>query len=588
MNFLYALCTSVVMYFTLFSCSRASQHSVTSRVTDRDSLPHHGRCEPITIPFCMDIKYNETIMPNLLNHQKQEDAGLEVHQFFPLVKVKCSHDLQFFLCSIYAPVCTILDRAIPPCRSLCLSARHGCEELMNKFGFPWPEDLDCAKFPEAGGPDICVGENNTSGANSGSRPSSMPNQPIHTGVGYPPGYRPNLASRPSDLMPSLPHIPPEGAKDFGFICPVQFKVPKGMDYSLKVVDKIEKDCGAPCDGMFFTEEQRRFARIWVGVWSVLCAASCLFTVLTFMIDTDRFRYPERPIIFLSLCYLMVASAYVVGFGSGDSISCRRPFPPPVQLPHLQMASSITQGTKDEMCTIIFMVLYFFSMASSIWWVVLTLTWFLAAGLKWGHEAIEANSQYFHLAAWAVPAVKTITILATGKVEGDILTGVCYVGLWNVDTLRIFVLIPLLIYLALGTIFLLAGFVSLFRIRTVMKHDGTKTDKLEKLMIRIGVFSVLYTVPALIVLACLFYEQAYFDYWMVTWHMEMCMRHLYSIPCPLSREVGRKPDFEVFMIKYLMALIVGITSSFWIWSGKTFNSWKEFFHRLRGRRVEAYV
>jgi len=48
---------------------------------------HHGRCEPITIPLCKDIQYNETIMPNLLNHQKQEDAGLEVHQFYPLVKV---------------------------------------------------------------------------------------------------------------------------------------------------------------------------------------------------------------------------------------------------------------------------------------------------------------------------------------------------------------------------------------------------------------------------------------------------------------------------------------------------------------------
>lgn len=67
------------------------------------------------------------------------------------------------------------------------------------------------------------------------------------------------------------------------------------------------------------------------------------------------------------------------------------------------------------------------------------------------------------------------------------------GLWNVEMLRSFVLAPLLVYLALGTVFLLAGFVSLFRIRTVMKHDGTKTDKLEKLMIRIGVFSVLYTV-----------------------------------------------------------------------------------------------
>lgn len=59
-----------------------------SRLGDQGALPpHHGRCEPITIPLCKDIQYNETIMPNLLNHQKQEDAGLEVHQFYPLVKV---------------------------------------------------------------------------------------------------------------------------------------------------------------------------------------------------------------------------------------------------------------------------------------------------------------------------------------------------------------------------------------------------------------------------------------------------------------------------------------------------------------------
>ena len=34
----------------------------------------------------------------------------------------------------------------------------------------------------------------------------------------------------------------------------------------------------------------------------------------------------------------------------------------------------------------------------------------------------------------------------------------------------------------------------------------KTEKYEKLMIRIGVFSVLYTVPAVFVIACYFYEQ----------------------------------------------------------------------------------
>lgn len=150
--------------------------SVSSTISDRDSLPHHGRCEAITIPLCKDILYNETIFPNLLNHQKQEDAGLEVHQFYPLVKVKCSPDLQIFLCSVYAPVCTVLDKPIPPCRSLCLSARSGCEGLMNKFGFQWPESLECSRYPEAGGGgELCVGENNTSsgtnhGGNDGYRP----------------------------------------------------------------------------------------------------------------------------------------------------------------------------------------------------------------------------------------------------------------------------------------------------------------------------------------------------------------------------------------------------------------------------------
>ncbi|XP_066587207.1 frizzled-7-B [Prorops nasuta] len=545
----------------------------------------NGRCEPITINLCMNIPYNETVMPNLLNHQKQEDAGQQIHQFAPLIKVKCSPDLRFFLCTMYAPVCTILKRAIPPCKSLCESARAGCEEVMNSFGYEWPENLECSKLPENGGEELCVGTNKTTSLES-SPPQYPPRMPVAE-------FQPQPGWTPGPKSPYGGGFM-LGARDFGFVCPMHFKVPPDLGYSLKVGDKIERNCGAPCDGMFFSERERKFSRVWVGTWASVCAASCFFTFLTFLIDTDRFRYPERPIIFLSVCYLMVALVYVVGWAAGNSISCRDPFPPPLDM-RIQMASTITQGTKHELCTVLFMVLYFFGMASSIWWVILTLTWFLAAGLKWGHEAIEANSQYFHLAAWAAPAIKTVTILAMGKVEGDILSGVCYVGLWNVEALRGFVLAPLCVYLVLGTVFLLAGFVSLFRIRTVMKHDGTKTDKLEKLMIRIGIFSVLYTVPALIVIACLFYEQAYFDQWMLTWNMDMCSRagpqSLYSMPCPVgerTRDLGRRPEFEVFMIKYLMAMIVGITSSFWVWSSKTLTSWRQFFHHIQGRRAEAYV
>ncbi|XP_034749964.1 frizzled-2 [Etheostoma cragini] len=516
-------------------------------------VPEHGFCQPISIPLCTDIAYNQTIMPNLVGHYNQEDAGLEVHQFYPLVKVQCSPELKFFLCSMYAPVCTVLEKAIPPCRSICERAKQGCEALMNKFGFQWPDRLRCENFPVLGDGQICVGQNDSS-------PATV--IPITQVRGT------------QDFTTAPPHR--------SFRCPNVLKVPTYLNY--KFLE--EKDCAAPCEpsrsggNMFFSDKEIHFSRIWILVWSVLCCASTLFTVTTYLVDMQRFRYPERPIIFLSGCYTMVSIAYIAGYFLGDKVVCNDSFSP-------EGYRTLVQGTKKEGCTILFMMLYFFSMASSIWWVILSLTWFLAAGMKWGHEAIEAHSQYFHLAAWAVPAAKTISILAIGQIEGDVLSGVCFVSLSSLAPLRGFVLAPLFIYLFIGTSFLLAGFVSLFRIRTIMKHDGTKTEKLERLMVRIGVFSVLYTVPATIVIACVFYEQAFRPHWERSWVSQNC-RSL-AIPCPMQTGPRMTPDFTVYMIKYLMTLIVGITSGFWIWSGKTLHSWHKFYTRLtNGKHGETTV
>ncbi|XP_061188989.1 frizzled-1-like [Saccostrea echinata] len=548
--------------------------SVCFIVNGQKMFQPHAKCQLISIPLCKDLPYNYTIMPNLLNHQKQEDAGLEVHQFFPLVKVQCSPKLKFFLCTMYAPVCTVLEEAIPPCRSMCNEARNGCESLMNKFGFEWPDSLKCEKFPESG---MCVGENRTDPV------ESTPHPPDGNGGGndrdeHFPGFIPDDEENK--------YRPGYGGDHKGDVvnsyktCPIKYRISLGFDYRLKVGSTVYPECGAPCENMYFNEHERHFAKLWIGVWSSICLASTLFTVLTFFIDMTRFRYPERPIIFLSGCYFMVALAYVIGFSlDKEAAACNRFKNRP------ETVLITTQGTKKEWCTILFMMMYFFSMASSIWWVILTLTWFLAAGMKWGHEAIEANSQYFHLAAWAVPAIKTIAILAMGQVDGDTLSGICFTGIFDVDALRGFVLAPLVVYLLLGTSFLLAGFVSLFKIRTIMKSDGTKTDKLEKLMVRIGIFSVLYTVPATIVIACYFYEQASRDTWMLHWFTKECLASSTDAP-PEGIELlksGDKPwpDFNVFMIKYLMTVIVGITSGVWIWTGKTLSSWKRFYAKICG-------
>jgi frizzled protein 1/7 len=124
----------------------------------KNRIENRSRCEAIRSGICKTVPYNMTMFPNILNHQNQEDAGLELHQFQPLVKVQCSNQLPLFLCSVYMPVCTILEEAIPPCRPLCEHARTGCAPLMNNFGFDWPEQLDCNRFPTDG---LCIAENTT-------------------------------------------------------------------------------------------------------------------------------------------------------------------------------------------------------------------------------------------------------------------------------------------------------------------------------------------------------------------------------------------------------------------------------------------
>jgi len=37
-----------------------------------------GRCERITIPLCLDMKYNMTRMPNLVGHATQAEAAMQV------------------------------------------------------------------------------------------------------------------------------------------------------------------------------------------------------------------------------------------------------------------------------------------------------------------------------------------------------------------------------------------------------------------------------------------------------------------------------------------------------------------------------
>ena len=127
----------------------------------------HSRCETVSIPFCKRLGYNQTIFPNNLDHENHEEAMADASEFKSLVESECSKDIVYFLCSLYSPVCTQMGSALPPCKSLCKSARNGCEQLMNNYGFRWPDRFNCNRFPTSN-EKLCVGRNTANNTEDGS------------------------------------------------------------------------------------------------------------------------------------------------------------------------------------------------------------------------------------------------------------------------------------------------------------------------------------------------------------------------------------------------------------------------------------
>ncbi|RNA20473.1 frizzled-7-B [Brachionus plicatilis] len=617
-----------VAFLLLLGSLAALGNELTNLFQQRPDSPHTSptdleQCEPLDtniLPLCKDIAYNETRFPNFLKQKSQQEAAQDTALYLPLIRINCSPVLKLFLCSLYAPPCVKnYSSTLRPCREMCQKAKSGCQDIMKKYSVPWPDYIDCWKFPSFNGPEACITDDNyaQTGAQSHQRTFSLsaPATASKLDTSFLANLTPEqqqmllnslIGATNSDPVSSLPKqnyyqlyaaaIAAAAAlqnqhqsqsqthqqQRVKFVCPppLQLITDTKNTYYLTVNDEHVTSCGMPCDNNLFDQGEISFARSWTLIWASLCFSSTLITLLTFLIETSRFRYPERPIIFLSACYMVVAMAFLIGSSSNtNAIVCKSH-----KNAMMQTREYLVQGVEHLPCTLLFMMVYFFGMASSIWWVVLTLTWFLAAGLKWGHEAIENISSYFHLAAWTIPGVKLIAVLWLQKIDADVLSGICFTGLRNMNLMRGFLIAPLLLYLVLGACFLLAGFVSLFRIRNVMKHEGNKTDKLEKFMVRIGVFSIMYMVPAIIVICCYFYEQSsynkWMDYWLKTNSIELNLPPDYVSTILYESDRGAM-IFSLFMVKYAMLLVVGITSSFWIWSHKTVSSWQRFFDTVFG-------
>jgi len=248
---------------------------------------------------------------------------------------------------------------------------------------------------------------------------------------------------------------------------------------------------------------------------------------------------------------------------------------------------------------VFVLLYYFTMAAMVWWVILTLTWFLGTGMGFSHEEIERRCSYFHVAAWGMTGLKVIAILVMRLVDGDELTGTCYVGNQSRGALLLFVILPSAVYFFFALCFLLAGFICIIRashaktgtslrVRHGSHHSNSSShnshphllshtmssccnpkDKQDQLNIRVLVFAAFYMLPSACILGANIYEYINRDSW-------------YQLGSP------ERPNVEVFIFKIFMSMIVGMKSGFWVWTRTPWSFWSKLVHRVKKKPIPAYL
>ncbi|VDK20305.1 unnamed protein product [Taenia asiatica] len=73
----------------------------------------------------------------------------EANVWIALLSSRCHPQTMKFVCTVYNPVCLHSHQVMPilPCREFCIEVRSACVSRMYLFGFKWPQQVDCDRFP---------------------------------------------------------------------------------------------------------------------------------------------------------------------------------------------------------------------------------------------------------------------------------------------------------------------------------------------------------------------------------------------------------------------------------------------------------
>nr|XP_039328951.1 smoothened homolog isoform X3 [Saimiri boliviensis boliviensis] len=343
-------------------------------------------------------------------------------------------------------------------------------------------------------------------------------------------------------------------------------------------------CGIQCQNPLFTEAEHQDMHSYIAAFGAVTGLCTLFTLATFVADwRNSNRYPAVILFYVNACFFVGSIGWLAQFmdGARREIVCRA-----------DGTMRLGEPTSNETlsCVIIFVIVYYALMAGVVWFVVLTYAWhtsFKALGTT--YQPLSGKTSYFHLLTWSLPFVLTVAILAVAQVDGDSVSGICFVGYKNYRYRAGFVLAPIGLVLIVGGYFLIRGVMTLFSIKS--NHPGLLSEKaaskINETMLRLGIFGFLAFGFVLITFSCHFYdffnqaewERSFRDYVLCQANVTIGLPTKKPIP---DCEIKNRPSLLVEKINLFAMFGTGIAMSTWVWTKATLLIWRRTWCRLTGQ------
>ncbi|XP_066597642.1 protein smoothened [Prorops nasuta] len=497
--------------------------------TDSVNCRRPARCIQMQKNTCMGTKlpYSTTTLDLIPEYTTQESVEEKLYLLQGLRHIpKCWTVVQPFLCSLFMPKC-INNTVYLPSEEICKLVSGPCRILFNHT--IWPSFIKCDNtelFPRLCKNDIRELKFNTAG---------------------------------KCLKPLVP-----------------------TDNALSIFEGVE-GCGTQCEDPLFTPDEHKQIHSFIAWAAGICCLFNFFTVVTFLIDwRSANKYPALVIFYINCCFMVSCIGWLVQFiGNREVIVCRK-----------DGTRRLSEPSGENLsCVVVFVLVYYSLMAAMVWFVILTYAWHMSfQALGKIQDRIDKKGAYFHLIAWCFPLVLTVTIMALGEIDGNSVTGICFVGYANHIVRTSFLLGPVLVVLLVGGYFLSRGLITLIRLKITSQEiiSERASSKIRETIVRMGLFSIFTFAAVVVTFYCHIYEFQHSWEWKQSFrdYMICAITTKYSDSSECKMEA--RPSAAKLQLHLLSPFFAGILMSSWVWTGSTIDTWVRFFKRTLNRDSEEPI